>query len=208
MFVLTVDQRDSRRGVDLVDDLLPRLNRSRIGRAPLRSFERTAGDEVQGVMADPGLVVALIRELQRDGRWSTGVGCGDVRRPLPPSARAGTGLAFERARDAVERAKAIPEHIAVEGRPPAAADAEAALRLLAAVLRRRTRAGWEATDALSAGHTRAEAATVLGVTKQAMSQRLRSAGWDLERAALPMVERLLLAADDDAGHAKDLGDLA
>ena len=57
--VVTVDQRASRTGPDLVEALLADLNDPR--RAPTRvlDFERTAGDEVQGVIDDPAALPAM-----------------------------------------------------------------------------------------------------------------------------------------------------
>jgi hypothetical protein len=71
------------------------------------------------------------------------------------------------------------------------------LQLLAAVARRRTDAGWAAVDAV-AGRTQREAAHTLGITPQAMSQRLRTALWEEERAARPVAARLLDEAEAPA----------
>ena len=51
MFVLTVDQRGSRRDVDRVGDIIDDMADRRL----LRPFERTAGDEIQAVTDDPAL---------------------------------------------------------------------------------------------------------------------------------------------------------
>ena len=84
MFVLTVDQKDSRRVGDRVPDLLAVL----VDRPGLvLPFERTVGDEVQGVLADVIAVVDLVLDLLRRGGWSVGIGAGSVDLPLPPSAR-------------------------------------------------------------------------------------------------------------------------
>ena len=63
-YVLTVDQRASRRGPDRVDDVLGRLN---TGVRAVLSFERTAGDEFQGVLDDPAHNVYPTAEAA-DGR--------------------------------------------------------------------------------------------------------------------------------------------
>jgi Winged helix-turn-helix DNA-binding len=195
VFVLTVDQRHSRRGSDLVEELLRWL-----GTRPgvLRTFERTAGDEVQGVMDDPAAVVDVVLDLVRRGEWSVGVGAGPVREPLPASTRAGSGPAFELARTAVERAKTSPQLVAV-GAPDRsrATAAQAALDLLANVVQRRTEPGWEAVDLISQGTTQTEIAQRLGITKQAVSQRLRAATWAPEVAGRDLAAQLLAAADSD-----------
>lgn len=203
MLVMTIDQRASRRRGDLVEDVLTSLA-GRVAAAPaahgtlVLPFERTAGDEVQGLLEGPELVVDLALHLQRLGGWSVGIGLGAVDRPLGPSSRASSGPAFVAARDAVERArsKASPVPLAVTGpRPGPAREAEAVLQLLAAVVRRRTPSGWEAVDAVAGARTQREAAARLGISAQAVSQRLRTALWEEELAVRPVVARLLGTAD-------------
>ena len=211
MFVLTIDQIGSRTGHDRVPDLLERLASIR---APgpsgatstaaatqrvtfLRGPERTVGDEVQAVLVDAADVVLVALDLLRIGNWSVGIGVGPVVEPLPPSTREGSGEAFVRAREAVERAKAkgpsVP--VAVEG-PTPAADAEAVLRLLGAILARRTPLAWDAIDAVAHGAlTQKDAAKELGITVQAVSRRLRAALWADEQAVRPLAVRLLQEAD-------------
>ncbi len=214
MIVLTVDQRGSTRRGDLVPavlSLIDAIARPGGGAAPglVLPFERTVGDEVQGVLAadDDGarLAVDVVLALLRDGGWSVGVGAGPVDEPLPEVSRAASGPAFVRARAAVERAKArgsvVPVAVVGPSDEPGstiAADAEALLRLLGAVAARRTDAGWEAVDTL-AGHGGAGApqratARALGVSEQAVSQRLRTALWAEEQAVRPLAARLLAAA--------------
>jgi hypothetical protein len=193
MLVMTVDQRHSRQQPDLVDELLTWLASA----APtVRPFERTAGDEVQGVLADPAAVVDLTLALVRRGDWSVGIGVGPVHEPLPASTRAGSGPAFVLARTAVTRAKSSPQRLAVSAPDPvAAADAQAALDLLAAVVARRSEPGWEACDLMAQGLSQTEVAERLGVTKQAVSQRLRAALWAPEVAGRDLATRLLVVAD-------------
>jgi hypothetical protein len=200
MFVLTVDRRHSRRDKDRVEELLTWL--ARPGREGLvRGFERTAGDEVQGVVDDPSAVVDLVLALVRRGEWSVGVGVGPVNEPLPSSTRAGSGPAFELARVAVERAKSSPQLLAVAAPDPVKAQAaQAALDLLATVVQRRSDAGWEAVDLVNDGRTQTEVADHLGITKQAVSQRLRAATWVPEVAGRDLAVQLLAEADfDNAG---------
>ena len=195
-YVLTVDQRHSRRGQDRVDALLGWLA-DRPG--VVRGFERTAGDEVQGVMDEASAVVDLVLGLVRRGAWSIGIGAGPVDEPLPASTRAGSGPAFVLARKAVERAKSSPQLLAVEA-PDAdrAGSAQAALDLLASVVQRRSEPGWEAVDLISRGITQTEVAEALGITKQAVSQRLRAATWAPEVAGRDLAARMLAAADGDS----------
>ncbi|MSX06374.1 MAG: hypothetical protein F2801_09235, partial [Actinobacteria bacterium] len=111
MFVMTVDQRRSRRDIDRVPDLLDRYRDFDL----IRPFERTAGDEVQAVCEDAATVVAIALDLVATPHWSVGIGVGSVELPLPDTTRAGRGQAFEAARDAVTRAKNAPAALAVTG---------------------------------------------------------------------------------------------
>lgn len=195
MFVMTVDQRRSRRDVDRVDDLLADL-----ADTPMtRPFQRTAGDEIQGVTTDAGVVVDRALDLVRRGHWSVGIGVGDVGQPLPEQTRAGRGPAFEAARRAVERAKSMPGRVAVEGAGRDSADAEAVLTLLALLVIRRTAEGHAAVDLVRGGLNQSEAADRLRITKQAMSQRLTAAGWQAETPARDAAVRLLARADRAEG---------
>jgi hypothetical protein len=195
-YVLTVDQRASRRSPDRVGDALRVLG----GSVPvLLAFERTAGDEFQGVLADPGDVVDAVVRLVRMGGWSIGVGAGPVQTPLPDSTRAGSGPAFLAARRAVDAAKQRPLRLAVRGAvPPEAADAQAVLSALAALVERRSEQAWEAIALVDQGRTQSEAATVLGVSRQAVGQRLAAGLWELERELRPTATRLLARAAGSA----------
>jgi len=155
MFVITMDQEGSTGGADRVPELLVALGQA--VPEPVLAFERTAGDEVQGLLAAAADALAAVRTAMRLGGWQVGVGVGDVVDPLPTSTRAATGDAFVRARDAVERAKSrrMPVPVAVTGPSPGnedsfgrlvATDAEALLQLLGTLVERRSGAGWDAVD--------------------------------------------------------------
>jgi hypothetical protein len=191
-FVLTVDQRASRRGPDRVADALALLD---AGAPTLLPFERTAGDEFQGVLDDPDAVVDVAVRLVRLGGWSIGVGAGAVQTPLPSSTRAATGPAFLCARRAVDAAKQRPVRLAVRGAAPTdAADAQSVLSALALLVSRRSDQAWEAIELMESGRTQAEAATALGISRQAVGQRLAAASWELERELRPTAARLLARA--------------
>ncbi len=191
-FVLTIDQRGSRRGPDRVADVLPRLNHTVPTVLP---FERTAGDEFQGVLAEADDVVDAVLDLVRLGGWSIGVGAGPVQSPLPASTRAGAGPAFLSARRAVDAAKQRPARLAVRGAVPTdAGDAQAVLTALAVIVGRRSEQAWEAIALVGRGHTQAEAAAELGITRQAVGQRLAAGLWELELDLRPTAARLLTRA--------------
>ena len=189
--MLTVDQKGSRRAPDRVPGALSVLS----GVPTVLRFERTAGDEFQGVLDDAAAVVDAVRRLVRDGDWSIGIGAGPVQTPLPSSTRAGTGPAFLAARAAVEAAKRRPVRIAVRGvAAEPAGDAQAVLSALAALLERRSVQAWEDIERVEAGRTQVEAAAELGVTRQAVGQRLAAGGWEIERDLRPVAARLLARA--------------
>ena len=213
MFVLTVDQQRSTTRGDRVPELLAASERW-VGRLSGPQgpggvelpFERTVGDEVQAVVSSPAAALALTLEVVRLGGWRTGLGAGEVHVPLPDHSREASGPAFVRARAAIDRAKrrssAVP--VAVQGADDhASADVEALVHLLGAVVERRSAAGWEVVDLLveieqsGAEPTQREVARSLGVSEQAVSQRLRAALWSEERAARPLAARLL--GELDAG---------
>lgn len=77
-----------------------------------------------------------------------------------------------------------------------AEDVAAAFTLLAHVLSRRTKEGREATALLRAGHLQSEAAGMVGITKQAMSQRLAAAGWQAEQAGWTLAVHTLARIEE------------
>ncbi|WP_091062332.1 hypothetical protein [Klenkia brasiliensis] len=191
-FVLTVDQQGSRRGPDRVAGALDLLS----GVPVVLRFERTAGDEFQGVLDRPAAVVDAVVRLVRAGGWSVGIGAGPVQQPLPDSTRAAAGPAFVAARRAVDAAKNRPLRLAVQGADDeAAADAQATATVLALLLQRRSPQAWEAIDLVAAGATQAEAAARLGISRQAVGQRLTAAAWEAEQDLHPVLARLLARAE-------------
>jgi hypothetical protein len=187
--VLTVDQRGSTRTAapDRVPDTIAGL--ADLGVTP--PFERTAGDEFQGVVADPAVLVAAVERLLRDDAWSIGIGVGEVEAPLPESTRAGRGPAFVHAREAVTAAKSAPWRLRVVGDDPGVRSLETALWLWAHVLGRRTSRGWEVADLVDAGASYDEAARRLGITPSAVSQRAQAAGVVEGRRARELVTELV-----------------
>jgi hypothetical protein len=171
--VLTVDQRGSRQAADLVPAMLERL-----AVVPLaRPFQRTVGDEFQGVAEDPASVALALEPLLRDGHWHIGLGFGAVDRPLPAQAREGRGAAFVHARAAVTAAKQAPWPVRVVGGDGYRAEQlETSLWLWAGLLSRRTDKGWEVVDLVEQGLGHQRVAERLRITPSAVSQRLRVAG--------------------------------
>ncbi len=205
MFVLTIDQKDSRNSSDRVPELLELL-----GSQDLElPFERTVGDEVQAVASSPAAVIDAALLALRQGGWSVGIGVGNVGLPLPASSREAGGEAFIAARAAVDRAKKTGDRppIAVAADPnagpeaaEAAAHAEAVLILFAGLVRDRSEAEWrilEHVDPHKWG-SQSAAARMLGISSQAVSNAVQRAKWQEEWAARPAAEVLLDRADQAA----------
>jgi hypothetical protein len=218
MYVLTIDQRGSTSDIDRVPGLLAGLK----GRSTSGRFERSVGDEVQGVLVHPGEVVEIALQALRGGQWYVGIGVGAVGLPLPSSPREGSGPAFVAARLAVERAKSAAGHVPLSvvsgalrrgGAAPlpetepgtrACANAEAVLRLIGRLVQDRTDAQWKVVDLLRSlqdGNaprhgTQKLAAGKLGITEQSVSRAVLRSGWQEEWAARPAAELLLAMAHD------------
>ncbi|MDQ0756989.1 MarR family transcriptional regulator [Arthrobacter sp. B3I4] len=220
MYVLTIDQRGSSTDVDRVPELLAGLGEL----CPGAGFERSVGDEVQGVLDRPEEAVDVALHALRNGRWYVGIGVGPVDLPLPASPREGSGRAFVAARHAVERAKAASSHVplavaagtvargAAAGKggtpgdgPPGTlecANAEAVLRLIGRLVQDRTTAQWKVVDAVrglrdgqpGTHGMQKVAARQLGITEQSVSRSLLRSGWQEEWAARPAAEMLLALA--------------
>ncbi|WP_210478706.1 DNA-binding protein [Naasia sp. SYSU D00948] len=199
MFVLTVDQVDSRNAEDRVRSAIDIVT-DQFGEELVLPPERSAGDEFQTLTRDAHTALAVVLALTRRGHWSVGLGVGPVREPLPESVREATGPAFVAARSAVEQAKKAPHRFWLVADGRGLLDGEgvrALLELVLAVRARRSDEGWEVIDLLRDGRTQAAAAEVLGISPQAVSLRLSAAQWRLEEAALPAL--VLLLEDLDRG---------
>lgn len=186
--VVTIDQIGSQANADLVAPLLDEL----AAIPTVLGFERTAGDEVQGLLRDPVALTTLLERLLRQGTWHIGIGFGDVETPLPANVRSGRGRAFVRAREAVTAAKSSPWHLRVVGPPDQreARQLETVAWLWAAVLNRRTEKGWQVAELVGTGLTYEEVGRALGVTQSAVSQRAASAGLAEGRRAAELIEDL------------------
>lgn len=193
MFALTIDQKSSRRGVDLVPGALDDAQRVG-GSAIILGPERTVGDELQLLTPDPGAALTLVLHFTRLQTWSVGVGIGEVEEPLPRSVRSARGSALINARGAVDRAKSDSTRLAIVD-DTGTNDAESLLRLLIELRDRRTRKGWEVHDGLAAQLTQREIARRLGITPAAVSLRASAASLGVEEQALPALTRILARAD-------------
>ena len=161
----------------------------------LSSLPGVAGFEVLGVedirskVADAEAALNLIMALLSDGNWAIGLGIADGSDNSAPSdasatATAAVGTRAGQVRVIVDRQDATTE----------AADIAATFALMSHVLHKRTYEGREATSLVRRGMNQNEAATTLGISKQAMSQRLQAAGWPAEQAGWQLALNLITRA--------------
>jgi hypothetical protein len=210
MYVLTIDQRGSSSDVDRVPELIAALQ----DLTPA-AFERSVGDELQGVVEQAADVVDIALQALRSGYWYVGIGIGSVRMAPGDSPREGSGSAFVAARRAVELAKSAAGQVPLSvvagtmghGRdiPPDAgegavtsANAQAVLRLIGRVVQQRTEAQWRVVDRLRAFQggegrhgSQKHVAHELGITEQSVSRAVLRSGWQEEWAARPAAAMLL-----------------
>jgi hypothetical protein len=193
VYVVTLDQRRREAG-DLVPGLLRRL-------ADLETvvpFQRARAHAVQGITADPGAAVAAALAGLRGSAWSVGVGVGPVRLETATDPEGRTGLRADgpgtaHARAAAEAAAGrVPVRVVAED-APAAAQAQAVLRLLGRIVAERSDAEWRVVDLLvpgARGQQKAVAAE-LGISPQAVSKAVARSLWQEEQDARPAAARLL-----------------
>ena len=196
-FVVTADQVGSRSARDGVPAALEALGTARLDMD--LAFERTVGDEIQGLTIRASDVLRAVKILTRLGQWRIGIGVGEVELPLATTSRAARGPAFIAARDAVTAARRSPCDIALRvagtsssgagllvaaaGVGPACSPstcsaperADNALTVWRALMRRRSDEGWQAVTMVESGLSHREVARLLGVSESAVSQRLTRA---------------------------------
>ncbi|WP_158496947.1 hypothetical protein [uncultured Micrococcus sp.] len=204
MYALFLNQRDTLEAGDLVDDMVRELRDA----DTVLPFQRSWGDELIGVVADPDTAVDVALRALRHRRWNVGVGVGpltaaDGTPGLPDTQELGdvAGPGLVAARQAVEAAALSTARIpvAVSARNlEAAAQAEAVLRLVGQLVWTRTDAEWRVLDLMVPGVRGQQklVAAELGITTQAVSQAVQRAFWTEEHACRPAAARLLALADE------------
>ncbi|BAS08234.1 hypothetical protein AHiyo4_16560 [Arthrobacter sp. Hiyo4] len=219
MYVLTIDQRGSTADVDRVPDLIAALRA--LTPAP---FERSVGDELQGVVEHAEDVVEIALYALRSGHWYVGIGIGPYSSPraeVPGRFRERLcGSAKSRGtRQRLGWSRAIVGGVRQywpwtgdasprQGRAMASANAQAVLRLIGRVVQQRTPAQWRVVDrlrALQGGEgkhgSQKHVAQELGITEQSVSRAVLRSGWLEEWAARPAAAMLL-----DHAHSQIEGD--
>ena len=192
MYVLTINQRDSRE----VGDLVPELIKSLRHLPAAIPFQRSVGDEAIGAVAEASTAIDAALIALRSRRWHVGIGVGELRLPLPPEIKDAEGYGLVYARRAVDRAQKTGERVplAVSGADAdIAAEAEAVLRLLGQIVATRTDAEWKVLDLMTPGARGQQKfiAEELGITSQAVSKAVVRSHWVEEWACRPAAARLL-----------------
>lgn len=195
MYVVTINQRDTREAGDRVDELLRALRD-----VPTElAFTRSVGDEAIGIVTEPAHAITAALIALRQQRWNIGIGAGSLHEPLPEELDDVRGPAIVHARRAVTAAQKIGDRVplAVAGtNAEAAADAEAVLRLIGHLVAHRTEAEWAVVDLFTAGvrGQQKDIAAALGITAQAVSKAIARSRIEDQAAALPAAARLLKLA--------------
>lgn len=142
------------------------------------TFESLGVEDIRAEISTPEALCNVVMALLSDGDWAIGLGLGTQ--------------ALDEATGSLSRA-ARPGTVSV-GAHPQAGDIAAVFALLGQVLAKRTVEGREATALVRGGLSQNEAAAELGISKQAMSQRLQAAGWQAENAGWQLAVNLLRRA--------------
>lgn len=196
MYVVTMDQRNSRD----VGDMVPQLVRQLRDIPTIIEFQRSVSDEVQGVTMGASDAVSAALSALRGGSWSIGIGVGRLDDPVPERIVEATGYGMVYSRQAAERALKIHDQVplAVEGlERDLAAEAEAVLRLLGRIVAVRSQSEWSVVDLMIPGVRGQQKAVAaeLGITPQAVSKAVVRSLWQEEWAARPAAARLLALLD-------------
>lgn len=184
MFVINADQRDSRSSPDRVPALLTAASEC----SAVLPFERTVGDEVQGVFANGADVLAALELILRSGRWSVGIGVGAAELAQTPSASRGD--AFIAARSAVEAAKKRWQEIAVCSAAGPVEPAQTLAGLTGYWIEKASDRQWEVLS-LARTHTQRQVAEQLQISQQAVSDSLRASRAAAVEEGMMQLELLL-----------------
>ena len=192
MFVLTVDQKNSRREDDRVPAILEALSDI----PTVAGFERTVGDEVQGVLDDSSALVDALRWIIRDGGWHVGLGIGEISPEYVKSirlqgVRVGRGVPFVYAREAVEAAKGHAASVAVKADDDAAQLVQSILRLLVVAVEGRTKGQRAVVELFDRGLTGKLIAERLRISPSSVSARKSLSHVDEEREGWISVVHIL-----------------
>ena len=153
-------------------------------------FEVLGVEDICAVVDSPSALCDTVMALLSDGSWAVGIGV------VPgTSDEALTRATATSALKGPTRAGVVKVVLEASGSPTLASDIAAVFALMGHVLSKRTIEGREATSLVRSGLNQNEAAEELGISKQAMSQRLQAAGWQAETAGWGLAVNLLTRAN-------------
>lgn len=190
MYVITADQKKSRK---TGEDAVPRALRILAHVRTVLPFERTVGDEIQGVVADANEALKAIKLLANLGQWHCGLGIGEAEIAGITSTTEGTGKAFINARKAVERAKKNPYGFALHTgkNSEIASSLQALIRTKCMLITQRTERQKQIIALREAAPSATAVAEETGVSKAAVSKVLKASNWELESGTDTLTIRLL-----------------
>ncbi|EEH63376.1 hypothetical protein HMPREF0044_1300 [Gleimia coleocanis DSM 15436] len=193
MYVITADQKKSTKTkVDLVPKALQEL---KIIKTVL-PFERTVGDEIQGVIKDSEEALKAIKIIVAMGEWHCGLGVGNANLNNATKTTEATGEAFVKARHAVEEAKKHYLGLAVQSdaKTTTVSQLEALLRTKAILVSGRSQRQKEIIEKREALASANEVAEKLKLSKGTISKSLRTSNWEVETStdslALSLMEEI------------------
>lgn len=162
-------------------------------------FELIGVEEIRAHITTPITTCDVIMALLAAGDWAIGVGVVPATEASSENPDDLDDAVIEQAKKAASdalrpTAKAGTVKVRIAGTKrdnPAAFNISAAFTLIGQVLSKRTQEGREATSLVRSGLNQNEAAQELGISKQAMSQRLQAAGWQAESAGWQLAVNLI-----------------
>lgn len=158
-------------------------------------FEIIGVEEIRAHIASPATACDVVMALLAAGDWAVGIGVVPGETPPDPEDEAQVDLAKRTATEALRpttRAGTVKVRIIGAKRDDVRGfNISAAFTLMSQVLSKRSSEGREATSLVRSGFNQNEAAAELGISKQAMSQRLQAAGWQAEQAGWQLAVNLL-----------------
>lgn len=158
-------------------------------------FELLGVEDIRAYVTSPTTACDVVMALLAAGDWAIGIGVVPTVNQPDPDDEAQIELAKKNATDALRptaRAGAVKVRIVGAKRDDARAfNISASFTLMSQVLAKRSFEGREATSLMRSGLNQNEAAEELGISKQAMSQRLQAAGWQAEQAGWQLAVNLI-----------------
>lgn len=204
VIAVTIDQRREKTSdivkKDWIDDLQSLLNHNpKIAPTLIRKFQRTAGDETQGLIKNPASLVEILTLTQEHPKeWWIGIGVGHLER-LEKTVNASDGKALRLARQAVNKAKKNRKDWGFYVFGEEAGVIEAVMLLLYGNIRHRSSEQWKYTQLSQSGMTATMIAKRSQKTQQTVSKLLQKANSEAESKARILLQRVNL---DNTGEAQ------